>query len=450
MKNCDSNHATHPSTGNATDPHTDSQPSNPRTKHGGSGWWALTVLAAFLTVSLAAVAQTAPAVAWANPADITYGTMVNDNQFNAAVTVGGTNVFGKTVYFVGSTTSGIMVATNIVDAANTNYGGMFFLTGNSAALLLNAGVQQTLSMTFTPADTATYSAASATVKLTVLPAPLLVTVGGRTMTYGQILPLVTATDTANPITSIYAVDAGGNPSSPGVGKAVNAIPVTFGNTMGGTVIPLAYVDGLTSFPLGGPGGNITNVNSSATPNALPYTNVVTAAGSDVLNIDRIVQGRIAADTNLLGVTVAALIGGVATNVVQPGTPVGTYQFIVQFIDPQNKLGNYQVQINQNFLVIVPAQILVRAVRKNKTYGDPDPAWTPYNGGAITNVGTAYGAGNGLLANSAINYWQSGDFQFVGLVESNSNDTDPGNQDEVQPLRHQREDHRLTPRLDSIP
>jgi hypothetical protein len=407
---------------------------NLKTKLLGIGWRAFGALAAFLAVSLTAFAQTTPTVTWATPADITYGTLLTDNQLNAVVTSAGVNVPGTATY---KNPAGTVVATENFNSSGVSQG---LILGASAARFLNAGNGQSLRVDFAPANTSTFNAVNATVSLNVLPAPLLITVAGRSMTYGQILPLVTAADTSIPITNITAQGSITNGAVTGINSLTTAASVvTYTNL-------LAYLDGTSAQQI-----TLTNVTlNSAFPTATNTTYTTNSDGfvtqnntvvttnvfsnttrTDVLNTDRTVTGRLAGDTNALGVVIAAVINGVATNIVQPGTPVGRYQFLVQFVDPQNKLQNYNVQINQNFLDIRPVEVLARTVSKSKIYGDIDPSYTTYSGGALTNYGNATAAGNGSSATSTgpgrLNYWNSGDIQFVSLVESDGNDTDPGNQ-----------------------
>ena len=82
---------------------------------------------AALTVGLIA-----PTITWANPKDIVYGTPLSDTQLNATASVLGT-----------------------------------FAYSPAAGIVLNAGLTQTLSVTFTPTDLKTYSTATASVFINV-------------------------------------------------------------------------------------------------------------------------------------------------------------------------------------------------------------------------------------------------------------------------------------------
>ena len=93
------------------------------------------------------VNKAAPAISWATPAAITYGTALSATQLNASSTVAGTYVY-------------------------TPAGGA----------VLTAG-PQTLSVTFTPTDSTDYTMATATVQLTVNKASATVTLGNLAQTY---------------------------------------------------------------------------------------------------------------------------------------------------------------------------------------------------------------------------------------------------------------------------
>ena len=75
-------------------------------------------------------ARDAPAINWSTPADITYGTPLGSAQLDATASFGGSAVQGTFIYTP------------------------------AAATILNAGANQTLSVTFTPADPTTFSSSA--------------------------------------------------------------------------------------------------------------------------------------------------------------------------------------------------------------------------------------------------------------------------------------------------
>jgi hypothetical protein len=77
------------------------------------------------------VLKASSTISWSAPADITYGTALSATQLNATANVPGTFVYSPV-----------------------------------AGTVLNAGANQTLSVTFTPTDAANYTGATATTTIT--------------------------------------------------------------------------------------------------------------------------------------------------------------------------------------------------------------------------------------------------------------------------------------------
>ena len=99
-----------------------------------------------------------PTIDWPTPADITYGTPLGSAQLDATASFGGSTVTGVFIYTP------------------------------AAATILNAGANQTLAVSFTPADPTSFSTATATVSINVDPAPLVVTVANASKVYGAANP----------------------------------------------------------------------------------------------------------------------------------------------------------------------------------------------------------------------------------------------------------------------
>jgi sugar lactone lactonase YvrE len=148
----------------------------------GSGFTTSTATALSQTVNKAT-----STVAWTTPAAITYGTLLSATQLDASSTVAGS-----------------------------------FSYTPALGVVLAAG-PQTLSVTFTPTDTADYSTATQTVQLTVNKAPLSVTVNNQSMNFGGTVPSLTGTLAgvvgSDGITATYATT--GSSSSP-----VGPYPIT--------------------------------------------------------------------------------------------------------------------------------------------------------------------------------------------------------------------------------
>ena len=121
-----------------------------------------------------------PAITWATPAAITYGTALDSTQLNATASYGGSPVAGTFAYTPASGT------------------------------VLNAGTNQTLSVTFTPTDTTDYNTATGSVSLTVNQAtPAISWTAPAAITYATALSATQLDATANvPGTFTYYPQAG--------------------------------------------------------------------------------------------------------------------------------------------------------------------------------------------------------------------------------------------------
>ena len=171
------------------------------------------------------VNQTAPSLSWSTPADITYGTALSSTQFNASASVPGSfayypapgtvlaaGVHQVSVTFQPSDTTTYVPATATVNitvhpaqptiiwsspspiqqgsalgtaqlSASTSIPGSFTYTPGLGTVLAS-GTQQ-LTATFTPTDTQDYLSAQATIPLSVLPAPVTLTVSPAVLPLGQ-------------------------------------------------------------------------------------------------------------------------------------------------------------------------------------------------------------------------------------------------------------------------
>jgi len=114
--------------------------------------YAVTNNSGTLTIGL-----TTPAITWATPAAITYGTPLSSVQLNAGSTVAGTWTYSPAL-------------------------GAVLPAGNQA-----------LTVTFTPTDATDYATTRQSVQLTVNKAPLSVTVNNQSMAYGGTVPPLTGT-----------------------------------------------------------------------------------------------------------------------------------------------------------------------------------------------------------------------------------------------------------------
>ncbi|MGA3181269.1 MAG: choice-of-anchor tandem repeat GloVer-containing protein [Verrucomicrobiota bacterium] len=199
------------------------------------------------------VQRAAPIITWAAPAAITYGTALSSNQLNATANVQGAFVYNPTngtVLGAGSNQSLSVTFTpsNTTDYSNTTatvaitvqkatptvtwaepagitYGAALsssqlnatanvqgtFAYNPLAGTVLGAGINQNLSVTFTPTDTVDYNSVTDSVSLGVAPGALTVTAANASRAYGQPNPAFTGTITGltngDNITATYSCSA---------------------------------------------------------------------------------------------------------------------------------------------------------------------------------------------------------------------------------------------------
>jgi hypothetical protein len=345
------------------------------------------------------ITQATAVLTWSNPAPIAYGTPLSSTQLNA--------------------TSGGVAGT--------------FVYTPPAGTVLPAG-SQSLSVTFTPTDTADYSSQNATVTLTVNKAPLLVTPTAASRLYDVANPAFTGTLTGvipgDGITATYS--SGATLTTPvGVySTGPNAIAATLADpnsklanysvtqNLGALTITQAtptltwntpaaitYGTALSAVQL-----NATSSGVAGTFAYTPAAGAVLGAGSHTLNVpftptDGVDYGPASASVTLTvnraSITVipnpASKIYGTANPVFSgsitgmiPGdgitatyasaattsTTVGVYSsgpdaIAATLSDPGNKLGNYTVNQSLGTLTITQATtVLTWATPFAITYGTP--------------------------------------------------------------------------------
>ena len=344
-------------------------------------------------VLLQTVNQAAPVITWNTPAPITYGTVLDATQLNATANISGTFVYTP-----------------------------------AAGTVLTAGTQ-TLSLTFTPADTLNYTSAAATVLLTVNPAPLTVTANNKTRSYAQANPILDGVligiQNGDNITAVYTTTAtpaspvGDYPIVPALedpdGKLANyAVTINNGTlTVTAATLTVTANDATRQYGLANPaftgtitgvqnGDNITATYSSNADTTSPvgtYSIVPTLVDPD----GKLVNYTVVKNNGALTVTPAPLTAsannksrlygqanppfdgtliGVLNNdsitlsfttSATQASPVGSYLIVPGLLDPTSKLGNYAVTVNNGLLTITPAPLAVTANNKTKTYGQPNPA-----------------------------------------------------------------------------
>ena len=187
--------------------------------------------------------------------------------------------------------------------------------------------------------------------LTINPAPLTVTADNASRAYGAANPAFTGTITGlkngDNITATYSTTA--TPASP-----VGTYPI----------VP-ALVDPNNLL------GNYTVTINNGTLTVTAAVLIVTANNA----------ARLYGDPNPpFSGSIAGLVNGdnitaTYTTTATPASPIGNYPIVPVLSDPNNKLGNYAVTINNGNLVVSPAPLVVTAANATRAYGDPNPVFT---------------------------------------------------------------------------
>jgi subtilisin-like proprotein convertase family protein/arylamine N-acetyltransferase len=256
-------------------------------------------------------------ITWANPASIVYGPALSSSQLDATANVPGT----------------------------------FFYTPALGAVL-PAG-SQTLSVTFTPSNTALYNGASATVTLSVLPAALTVTATSQSKTYGAALPALSATysgfvngDTAASLTTPVSLATPATAASP-----VGSYSITASGAAGSNYT-IVYVN-----------NSLTVTRASLTITANSQSKVYGAAlPALTAGYSGFVNGDTAAS-----LTTPVTLATTAT----AASPVGSYS-----ITASGAAGsNYTIVYVNNSLTVTRASLTITANSQSKVYGAALPALT---------------------------------------------------------------------------
>ncbi len=273
-----------------------------------------------------------PVVTWSNPAAITYGTLLSATQLNATASVPGT-----------------------------------FTYTPATGTLLNAGVNQTLSVTFVPTNTVDYNTVIRTVQITVNKAQLTATAADRTRTYGAANPTFTISYTGFVNSETASVI-----DTPPVANCAAIVSDNAGSTF--PIIPSGGIDNNYNFTY--VNGTLTITKATLTARAddksrsygLPNP-VFTISYSGFLNGDT--ESSITAPT----------IASVATAL----SNVGNYAITLS----GGSSVNYNFSLQNGTLTVNPAPLIARPADVSKSYGQGNPTFTITYSGFLNgdNAGT---------------------------------------------------------------
>ncbi len=259
------------------------------------------------------IAPATPAITWAAPVNVTYGTALSGTQLNASTTVDGTWSYTP-----------------------------------ASGTVLTAG-PQTLNVTFTPNDTANYTTATASVTLTVDKATASVTPTAGSKTYGTADPAFTGS-----LTGFLASDN---------------VTATYTRTAGDSVAGGPYTVSATLSPTGVLGNyTITYNTANFTINKATASVTPTAASKTYGTADPAFNG------NLSGFVAGDNVTASYTRTA--GETVGGSPYTVSAtLTPSGVLGNYTITYNTANFTINKATASVTPTAISKIYGTSDPTLT---------------------------------------------------------------------------
>jgi len=121
--------------------------------------------------------------------------------------------------------------------------------------------------------------------------------------------------------------------------------------------------------------------------AMLVVSMAAQAQTATLVVTSMNAGRFYGDGNpeftgtIAGLKAGDNITAVYTCVANPGSSVGDYVIVPTLVDPDNKLGNYNVVINNGTLTVTPAPLSIVADDVTRAVGQPNPSFT----GTITGI-----------------------------------------------------------------
>jgi hypothetical protein len=304
------------------------------------------------------ITQATTTLTWATPAAITYGTPLSAAQLNA--------------------TSGGVAGT--------------FVYSPAAGAVLAAG-SQTLSVMFTPTDTADYGSQIATVNLQVNKAALVVTPNPASRLYAAANPVFNGT-----ITGMIAGDG---------------ISATYASSANATTPVGVYSVGVNAIAptLIDPGSKLGNYTVAQNLGALTITQVTTS-------LTWATPAAITYGTALSGAQLNATSGGVAgTFVYSPAAgavlSAGAHALNVTFTPTDG--ADYSTAVVSVTLTVNPAVLTVTPAPSSKIYGTSNPVFTGSITGMIPGDGISATYSSAATPTTVVGVYASGPNAIVATL-----------------------------------
>jgi hypothetical protein len=293
------------------------------------------------------VNKATPAINWATPAAITYGTALSATQLNASSTVAGSYVYTP-----------------------------------PSGTVLNAG-PQTLSVTLTPTDTTDYNSATITVGLLINPASQTIsfTAPASPVTYGVSPIALSATSTSGLGVGFSVV------SGPG---SINGSTLTV--TGAGTIVIAANQAGSTNY-LAAP---------QVTQTVLVNKAVLTvSAASPTITYGQSAPSYTATYNGFQYSDTTAVLSGSPSLTTTPATPIAAGAYAITAAQGTLSAANYTFAFISGTLTINKAILTVTAPSPTATYGQALPAYVAnYSGFQYSDTSAALSGSPSLTTTPA--------------------------------------------------
>jgi subtilisin-like proprotein convertase family protein len=326
-----------------------------------------------------------PEISWPNPADIVYGTALSTSELNASSPVAGTFVYNP-----------------------------------PAGTVLNAGQGQTLSVTFTPADIATYIAATTSVSINVLKKSLAITAVDVVRVYGASQTLSASYngfvngDSAANLDMPPTITTEATVSSP-----IGSYPILIG-AASDVNYDITFVPGTLTITRA---ATRVTLSSSANPSPAgqPVTFTVTATSDTPSTATPIGDVRFSIDGTLSTIPLVNGTATLTTSTLGSGLHVvvaeylGTANFFgsIARLDPDQRINSQPIAGSDQIPRFVPygAKVKVAALLSNDSDADGDAlafvgtSATSVNGGSISRDGDwiFYTAPSGFTNDDSFTY-----------------------------------------------
>ncbi len=290
-----------------------------------------------------------PTITWGNPASIVYGTKLGAEQLNATATNDGTSIDGMFTY------------------------------NPPADTVLPVG-QLNLQVTFTPADTATYSVQTATATINVTAATLTVKADDASRVYG----------TENPALTYKVSGFVNNDSMAAVGGSASCSTLA---DAGSPVAGSPYAITCKQDTLTADNYKFNFVDGSLTVDKAPLTVTATNASKTYGAVNPMLDGT------LTGVLDGDNITAGYDTTAATASPVGSYTITATLSDPNHKLDNYTVTNTPGTLTISESRLTVGVQAATKVYGAANPVFVATYSGFVN--GDSASVLNGALSYSTL-------------------------------------------------